>query len=442
MVTGWRRSPHDREIARLAVPAFGALVAEPLYLLVDTAIVGHLGTRQLGGLAIAGIVLTAVFGLCNFLAYSTTGAVARQIGAGDERRAAAIGIDGLWLAAGLGLTLAVIGIACAPLIVDLMGASTSVRPFALTYLRISLIGAPAVLLAFAGAGYQRGRQDTTATLVIAVGSNVANLAVELLLVYGLGLGIAGSAWGTVLAQYGAAIAYVVIVLRVVHRVDAPLRPDPAGIRATARVGSQVMVRTAALLAALTTATALAARISTTAVAAHQIAFQVWTFLAFSLDAIAIAAQALIGRHLGADDAAEARRVARRMLEWGLLIGVLVGIGLAATRTLIVPLFTADPRVRALASEVLLVVAVMQPMNALVFVLDGILLGAGDAAYLALAMVGALVAFALAAAAVVVLDGGLLAVWAAITVLMAARLVGMGARYLRGGWQVTGATRAS
>jgi putative MATE family efflux protein len=435
-----RRSPHDREIARLAVPAFGALAAEPLYLLVDTAIVGHLGTDQLGGLAIAGIVLTVVFGLCNFLAYSTTGAVSRLIGAGDQRRAAAVGVDGLWLATGLGLALAVVGIAFAPLIVDVMGASESVRPFALTYLRISLIGAPAVLVALAGAGYQRGRQDTTATLVIAVAANAVNLGVELVLVYGLGLGLAGSAWGTVLAQYGAATAYLVIVLRTVHQFDAPLRPDAAGIRATARVGSQIMVRTAALLAALTAATALAARVGTVAVAAHQIAFQVWTFLALSLDAIAIAAQAMVGRFLGATDPVEAHHASRRMLEWGVVVGTLLGVVLVILRPVIVPLFTADPAVRDLAEQVLLVVAAMQPVNAMVFVLDGILLGAGDAAYLAWAMVGALVAFGFAAIVVVVTDGGLLAIWAALCVLMLARLVGMGVRFARGSWQVTGASR--
>lgn len=435
-----RRSPHDREIARLAVPAFGALAAEPLYLLVDTAIVGHLGTDQLGGLAIAGIVLTVVFGLCNFLAYSTTGVVSRLIGAGDQRRAAAIGVDGLWLASGLGLALAIVGIALAPLIVDVMGASDAVRPFALTYLRISLIGAPAVLIALAGAGYQRGRQDTTATLVIAVAANVANLIIELVLVYGLGFGLAGSAWGTVVAQYGAATAYLVIVLRTVHRFDAPLRPDAAGIRATARVGSQILVRTAALLAALTAATSMAARVDTVAVAAHQVAFQVWTFLALSLDAIAIAAQAMVGRFLGAMDPSQARRAARRMLEWGVVVGVVLGVGLAILRPLIVPLFTDDPRVQDLADQVLLVVALMQPVNALVFVLDGILLGAGDAAYLAWAMVGALVAFGFAAAAVIAADGGLLAIWAALCVLMVARLVGMGIRFAEGGWQVTGASR--
>ena len=294
-------SEHDRDILRLALPALGALAAEPLYLLVDTAIVGNLGTRPLAGLAVAGTVLTFVFGVFNFLAYSTTGAVARQVGADDRRAAAALGMDGLWLAAGLGAGIALLGIALAPLIVDAMGASANVRPFALTYLRISLLGAPALLLALAGAGYLRGVQDTRTTLVIAVASNALNLALELLLVFTFDLGIAGSAWGTVVAQWTAAIAFLVIVVRSARAERASLRPDAAGIRANARVGSRLVVRTGSLLAAVLAATAIASRIGDDAVAAHQIAYQVFLLLALSLDALAIAAQAMIGRSLGADD---------------------------------------------------------------------------------------------------------------------------------------------
>ena len=203
-----RRSPYDREIWRLALPAFGALAAEPLYVLVDTAIVGQLGTRQLAGLAVAGTVLTAAFAVFNFLAYSTTAAVARQVGAGNRRAAAALGVDGVWLAGALGLALAIAGIAASSVIVDAMGASAGVRPYALEYLRISMVGAPFMLLMLAGAGYLRGLQDTRTTLVIAVAANVVNLALEVLFVYGFDWGVAGSAWGTVVAQIGAGVAYV------------------------------------------------------------------------------------------------------------------------------------------------------------------------------------------------------------------------------------------
>jgi putative MATE family efflux protein len=436
-------SEHDRDILRLALPALGALAAEPLYLLVDTAIVGNLGTRPLAGLAIAGTVLTFVFGVFNFLAYSTTGAVARQVGADDRRAAAALGMDGLWLAAGLGAGIALLGIALAPLIVDAMGASANVRPFALAYLRISLLGAPALLLALAGAGYLRGVQDTRTTLVIAVASNALNLALELLLVFTFDLGIAGSAWGTVVAQWTAAIAFLVIVVRSARAERATLRPDAAGIRANARVGSRLVVRTGSLLAAVLAATAIASRIGDDAVAAHQVAYQVFLLLALSLDALAIAAQAMIGRSLGADDPHAARAAARRLLEWGVVVGIGFGVVLAVLRPWLVPLFTDDPGVEDLALQVLLVLALLQPLNAVVFVFDGVLIGAGDAGYLAVAMVVASVfVFAPAAIAVLVLDGGLVWLWAALALWMLARAVGMTARYLGPRWQVTGAVRDS
>src|SRR6266540_1224521 len=433
-----RRSPHDREIVRLALPAFGALAAEPLYILVDTAIVGHLGTNPLAGLAVAGTVLTATFAIFNFLAYSTTGAVARQVGAGNRRAAAEQGVDGFWLAAGLGMGLTLFGLALSPLIVDAMGASSRVHPFADTYLRISILGAPALLITLAGAGYMRGLQDTRATLVIAVAANAANIVIEVAFVYGLDLGIAGSAWGTVLAQYGAALAYIVIAARIVRLEHASVRPQAAGIRATARVGGRLVIRTGSLLAAFLAATAIASRIGDDDVAAHQIAFQVFLFLG-----LAIAGQAMVGRFLGAEDAGEARAAARRMIEWGVTVGVVFGVGLALLRPLIVPLFTPDAAVQDLALQVLLIVAAMQPLNAVVFVLDGVLIGAGDVSYLAAAMlVATLGVFAPAAAAVLVLDGGLLWLWGALALWMVARGVGMAVRFVGSRWQVTGAVRTA
>ncbi len=437
-----RRDQHDAEIWRLALPAFGALAAEPLYVLADTAIVGQLGTRQLAGLAVAGIVLTSAYGLCNFLAYSTTSAVARRVGAGDRRRAAELGIDGMWLALAIGVALAVVGIALAPQIVDAMGASANVRPFALTYLRISLIGAPAMLVMIAGTGYLRGVQDTRTTLVIAVAANVVNIVLEVVLVLGLDTGIAGSAWGTVVAQYTAAIAYVVIAIRLARSSRAAVRPQTSGMRQTAVVGGPLIVRTASLLAVFIASTMIAARLGDDDVAAHQIAFQMFLFLALSLDALAIAAQAMIGRFLGASDAHQARAAARRMLEWGVLAGIGFGILLAVLDPWLVKIFTDDPQVQDLARQLLLVVAALQPLAGIVFVLDGVLIGAGDQRYLAWAMaVATLAVFAPAAVVVAVSDAGLLALWGAIALWFVARAVGLGVRYLGPHWQVTGATRA-
>ncbi|MBW3557713.1 MAG: MATE family efflux transporter [Actinobacteria bacterium] len=436
------RHPLDREILRLAVPALGALAAEPLYILVDTAVVGHLGTPQLGGLAIAGAVLTTAFFLFNFLAYGTTAAVARLLGAGDLRGAAHQAVQGLWLAVAIGIGLALLGLAFAPAAVGLFGAGGDVREHAITYLRISSLGAPAVLVVLVGVGYLRGLQDTKLTLLVAAGSNVANLVLELVLIYGLGFGIGASAAATVVAQLGAAAVFVAILLRNVTAAKVPLRPHARRLRALVRVGRDLFVRTGSLLAALGLATAIASRLGATELAAHQIAFQLWSFLALVLDAIAIAGQAMIGRLLGAGVGDEARRAGRRMVQWGLVAGVVFAGAVLALRSLLVPLFTQDPAVAALARDVLLAVALLQPANAVVFVLDGVLIGAGDLRYLAKAMaLSSIVVFAPAAMLVLRREGPLLALWGAIGLLMAARLVANAARFHGPRWQVTGAERA-
>jgi putative MATE family efflux protein len=437
-VSVWlRRSEHDREILRLAVPAFGALAAEPLYVLADTAIVGRLGTRPLGGLAVASTVLIAAFGVFNFLAYGTTAAVARRVGAGDDRGAAEHGIAGLWFALALGVALAVVGLLASGAIVDAMGASADVAPYARTYLRISLLGAPFVLLALAGTGYLRGLQDTRTPLVIAVGANVLNLVLEVVLVYGVDLGISGSAWGTVTAQVVAASAYLVIVARNVRRARASILPDARRLRATAIVGGHLTIRTASLLAAFTIATAIASRLGDVEVAAHQVAFQVWFFLALCLDAIAIAGQALVGRYLGASDLTGTRTSTRRMLELGIMTGLVVGVCLFVATPLVAVAFTGDDSVQHELRLVLPLVALMQPLSAAVFVLDGILIGAGDVRYLALAMACATVVFLPLAALVLVADAGLVALWAALYGFMFARLFGMGVRYRGDAWVVPG-----
>jgi putative MATE family efflux protein len=435
-----RRHPDDREIWRLALPAFGALVAEPLYVLVDTAIVGRLGTRPLAGLAIAGTVLTSAFGVFNFLAFGTTAAVARRIGARDERAAAEHGVAGLWLALGLGIALTLAGLLFAPLIVDAMGASASVRPYALTYMRIGLLGAPALLLALAGTGYLRGLLDTRTPLVIAVAANVLNLALEVLLVYGFHLGIAGSAWGTVIAQYATVTAYLIVVGRNVRRVHASTRPNRAYIKDAAIVGGHLTVRTASLLAVFLVTTAIASRIGDTEVAAHQIAWQLWYFLALALDAVAIAAQAIVGRDLGAADAAATRRSSRRMLEWGVVAGGVACALVILFLPLLTGAFTSDAAVQDQLRPILWAVALMQPLAAIVFVLDGILIGAGDSRYLALAMAAASAAFFPVALLVLVTHSGLLALWGALYVFIIGRLYGMYRRYRSDTWLVIGAVR--
>jgi putative MATE family efflux protein len=282
-------------------------------------------------------------------------------------------------------------------------------------------------------------QDTRTTLVIAVGANVVNIALEVLLVYGLHLGIAGSAWGTVLAQGGAALAYGLILRGAARRTGARLRPDAAGVKDVAVIGGPLVVRTGSLLAVSLTVTALASRIDDVAVAAHQIAFQVNLLLALTLDAIAIAAQAMVGRFLGAGEPDRARAASVRMIELGIAAGVVVGIVVAAIAPWFPALFTDDRSVVDLAAQVLLVVAVLQPLAAVVFVLDGVLIGAGDQRYLALAMlVASFGVFAPIAVAVAAGGGGLLALWVAIAAWLVARAVGMVGRFVGPRWERVGA----
>lgn len=433
-----RPGPLDREIARLALPALGALAAEPLYVLADTAVVGHLGTPELGGLAVAGTVLTSSFWVFNFLAYGTTAAVARAIGAGRELAAARQAVQSLWLAAGLGAVLAVLGLVGAPGAVRLMGASEVVRPHALLYLRLSALGAPAVLVALAGVGYLRGRQDTAGPLRIALVANVVNLVGEVTLIYGLGMGLAASALTTVVAQTGAAVVYAGLILDDARTAGVSLRPDAIALRGLLAVGRDLFVRTGSLQAALALSTAVASRLGTAQVAAHQVALQLWLFLALVLDALAIAAQPMIGRLLGAGRAADARAVSERLLGWGVLAGLGLAVAVAVAQPVLPGLFTGDRRVEALTGDLLWIVALFQPLNAVVFVLDGILIGAHDLRYLAGAMLLSLAAFVPCALAVGALDLPLTALWGALGLFMTARLATLMARFVGTGWMVVGA----
>ncbi|MGW7350231.1 MATE family efflux transporter [Streptomyces sp. NPDC054784] len=432
---------HDREILALALPAFGALVAEPLFLMADSAVVGHLGTPQLAGLGVAAALLQTAVHVFVFLAYATTAAVARRVGAGDLPAAIRQGMDGVWLALLLGALVVAAVLPTAPALVDLFGASATAAPHAATYLRISALGIPAMLVVLAATGVLRGLQDTRTPLYVAVAGFAGNLALNVLLVYGLGLGIAGSAWGTVLAQCAMAAAYLVVVVRGARRHGASLRPDAAGIRACAQAGAPLLVRTLSLRAVLLIATAVAARLGDADVAAHQIALTLWSLLAFALDAIAIAGQAIIGRYLGAGDEAGAWAVCRRMVLWGVVSGAVLGAAVVAARPLFTPLFTTDQDVTARLTAVLLVVAVTQPVAGVVFVLDGVLMGAGDGTYLAGAMLAVLAVFAPVALLVPRLGGGLTALWWAVAgLMMSLRLVSLWLRARSDRWVVTGAVR--
>jgi putative MATE family efflux protein len=426
---------HGREILRLAVPAFLALVTEPLFLLADAAIVGHLGTPQLAALGIAGAVIQTAVGLCVFLAYGTTASVARRIGAGDLPGAIGQGVDGIWLAVLIGAVTTVAGLALTGPVVRVFGAEHAVEGHATTYLSWAWFGVTPLLVMLAATGILRGLQDTRTPLYVAVAGNLLNVALNIALVYGAGLGIKGSAIGTDLAQGLSALAMVVVVVRAARSHDAPLRPHLGGIGRAAHAGAALVVRTVTLRASLLVTTFAAARLGSADLAAHQLAATIWGFLAFSLDAIAIAAQAITGRYLGAGDVATTRAVTDRMVRWGVLSGVATGVGLAAVSPLLGPLFTGDDRVRDALVPVLLVAALFQPVAGVVFVLDGVLIGAGDGRYLAAAGLVVLLVFAPLA----LLASSLVWLWVGFGVgFMGGRLVVLLARARGTAWMVTGA----
>ncbi len=435
---------HDREIVRLAVPAFLALVAEPLFLLADAAIVGHLGTAELAGLGIAGAVVQTAVGLCIFLAYGTTASVARRVGAGDGRGALAQGIDGVWLAVLIGVLVTAAGLGLTDPLVGAFGGGEEVTAQAAAYLGWAWLGVTPLLVVLAATGVLRGLQDTRTPLYVAVGGNLINVVLNVVLVYGLDLGIAGAAIGTDLAQLAMAAALVAVIVRAARAQGASLRPDLPGVGRAAHAGVPLVIRTLTLRAALLVMTYAAAQLGATAMATHQLANTIWVFLAFALDAIAIAAQAITGRYLGAGDLPATRAVTRRMVQWGVVSGVVTGAGLAAVSPLLGPLFTSDDAVHTMLWPVLLVAAAFQPVAGLVFVLDGVLIGAGDGRYLAWAGLVVLAVFAPGALAVasVAGEGTLALVWLWVVfgvLLMGSRAVVLVARARGTAWMATGAS---
>jgi putative MATE family efflux protein len=427
------RSPYDREIVTLALPALGALAAEPLYVLVDTAIVGHLGTTQLASLAIAAGVMSSAFTVFNFLTYGTTAQVARLHGARREDEAARTGAQAQWLALVIGVALTLSVAAAAVPLTTIMGGEGSVEEGAVTYLRIAALGGPFFMLASAGQGYLRGIGDLKTPLVILIAAHVANAVLEVLFVYGFGWGLAGSAWGTVIAQLGMAAAFLRVQLKAGYEP-----PHWQRIRRLARVGGEIAVRTTALLAAFLVASAVLARIGAPSLGAHQIAFQLFIFIALVLDAVAIAGQVMVGRMLGAGDAAGARAAAKRMIGWSVAFGGVFGLLLLALGDVIPHAFTGDPRVIERAHAIWPIFALMMPANGAVFALDGILIGAGDTRFLAIGMVGAAAASIPVAILALQAGWGIVGVWAALGTLIGVRLLTCGVRFAGQRWALTGA----
>lgn len=428
-----------RRILSLAVPAFAALLAHPLMLLADTWVVGRLGTVPLAGLSIGSGLLLTVVGLSIFLAYGSTAVVGRYIGAGDQRRGLEMGVQALWVAAALGALLALVMWPTAPWLAAALGANGEVLPYAVAYLRWSLPGLPGMLIMLAATGTFRGLSDARTPLVLSISVAGLNLALNLFFVFGLGMGIAGAALGTAIAETALGVAAAILVGRAARRRGAGLAPVWRDMAHSLTVGFPLWLRTLTLRIALLLTTWVAAAQGPQALAAHHIAMNVWNLLAYALDALAIAGQTVIATALGAGNRTEARESTTKMKLWSIGAGVVLGLVAILARVPIASAFSTDPTVRSMVGHLLLVVGATLGLAGYVYLLDGVLIGAGDGPYLAKAGVITVVIYSPIALGALLLPSGLPALlwlWGAFTLgFMGARAITLGLRARGDRWLV-------
>jgi putative MATE family efflux protein len=447
MTSGPDRVP-AREVLRLAAPALPVLAAEPLYLLVDTAVVGRLGAVALAGLAVAGVVFAQVTSQLNFLSYGTTSRAARLHGAGRHGDAVGEGVQATWLALGVGILVLGVGQLVARPVAEVLGDGGTIADAATSWLRVALWGAPMVLVTLAGNGWMRGVQDTVRPLRYVLAGNGLSAVLCPVLVHGAGgwggLGLVGSALANVTGQTVAATLFLVALVRAARSGVVSLRPAPAVLRAQLALARDLLARSLAFQACFLSAAAVATRFGAATAAAHQIVLQLWFFQALVLDAVAIAAQSLVGAALGSPDrgAERARALAAQVTRYGIVLGIGFGVLFAALSGVLPPLFTPDPAVLAAVPVAWWFFTAMQPIAGVVFALDGVLLGAGDAAFLRTStIVAAVVGFLPPIWASLAFGWGLAGIWSGLALFMVIRLVAVGLRTRGGHWAVTGAVRS-
>ncbi|GAA4829633.1 MATE family efflux transporter [Saccharopolyspora rosea] len=423
-----------RRLLGLAVPALGVLAAEPLYVLVDTAVVGHLGAVPLAGLALGGTLFTLVSSQLTFLTYGTTARTSRLHGAGRRADAVAEGAQATWLGVGVGVVLLLLAQLLAVPVAEGLAGPGPVADAAATWLRIALLGAPLVLITMAGNGWMRGVQDTARPLRYVLAGNGVSAVLCPLFVYGLGWGLEGSAIANLAGQgIGAGLFLRALV---VERVA--LRPDFATMRGQLGMGRDLVLRTLAFQVCFLSATSVAARTGAGPAAAHQVVWQLWTFLSLVLDSLAIAAQSLVGAALGAGSATRAKGIARQVTWYGLGFGVLLGVLFAALAGPLPTVFTGDETVLAEVPHAWWFFVALQPVAGVVFALDGVFLGAGDAAYLRTAtLLSAAVGYLPMIWLSLGFGWGLAGIWTGLSMFMLLRLVTLLLRARSGRWAVVG-----
>lgn len=409
-----------RRILWLAVPAIGTLIADPLLGAVDTAVAGRLGSAELGSLGLAVGLLTAGTWVFNFLVFGTTTTVAHAVGRRDLQTAGRRVSHAAVAATVLGVAGGVMLFAFAPLLVRGFGAVDELVDPAVTYLRVRAIGVPFLLLGYVGHGAFRGVGDTRTPLWVVVIANVLNGALDVVLVFGLGFGLGGIAAATVAAEVTAVLVFAVLIRRAGLPLAGHGLPSREQVRDLVVVSRDLFLRTGGLLAGFLAITAAAARTDTTTAAAHQVIWQVFLLVSFLMDGFAIAAQSMIGSALGAGDEAEARATARDLVVWGVAGGALVGVLLLVARGPITGVFTSDPAVLAAIAGAWWLASLGHALNGLVFVLDGVVMGAADFRYLRTWTVAAALLAGTLGQVGVTFGAGLLWLWACAELLMLIR----------------------
>jgi len=427
-----------RRIVGLAASAFVVLAAEPLFILIDTAVVGHLGKIPLAALGAAGTIMTLLAIIGTSLEYGTTGRAARYFGAGRRDAAVNEGVQASWLGVLMGLAAVVIGEAIAgPITRVVAGSAGQVAHDAEVWLRIAILGLPGILLILAGNGWLRGVQDTRTPVKIVVVANVLSAIASPLLVYAAGLGLAGSAIANVLAQWvGAALCVWAI-----RREQVPSRPHWQIMRKQLVISRDLVVRSVAFQVAYMTAAGVAGRMGAAQLAAHQVGLQLWEFIALLLDSFAIAAQSLVGAALGGGDVNAAKHTAWRVTRYGLAAGIVFGALMAAGWALVPAIFSSDEAVQHQAHLLWPWLVAMMPLGGIVFALDGVLLGAGDNAFMrTITLIAALGAYVPIALAALHFGWGIGGVWAGLATFIGVRFFGMAWRTRSGNWLVVGEQR--
>lgn len=427
-----------RRIIGQALPALGVLAAEPLYLLWDTAVIGRLGALPLAGLAVGGLILATVSTQLTFLSYGTTSRSARRFGAGDADGAVTEGVQATWLALVVGgVLLTLVQIFAGPVTRAIAGRE-EIAVAAESWLRTASFGIPLILLTMAGNGWLRGVQRPRAPLVFVLAGLGLSTVLCPVLVFGWfgapELGLVGSAWANLAGQVVSGLLF----LGALVRAAPSLRPRPDLVRAQLVLGRDLIVRSLSFQVCFVSAGAVAARAGAQFVGAHQIAMQLWNFVALVLDSLAIAAQTLVGAALGAGDRAGARSLGHRVTAWSTGFSVVIAALLALVSSTLPHAFTTDHQVLDALTVPWWFLVGMVPIAGVVFALDGVLLGASDAAYLRTAtMVSALVGFLPLIWLAYAFGWGLAGIWSGLAAFMVLRCIAVVVRFLGHRWEQVG-----